>query len=208
MVGPNVTLLAPAQGATDVSVSSTVSARFDEQVMGISTATFTLMNGATPITGSTTYTAATKTARFTPDAQLPGTTLLTATLTAGITDTASNGLAAAPVTWTFTTDLDFVSPRFLSSTPASGATGVSTGTTITVVYDEPLLNVDLTSFTVNDGTAVTGSLASGTGGRSWTFTPAAALASGAMVTVTLSTAITDAIGNALGVPKVITFMTQ
>ena len=207
-VGPSVTLQTPAQGATGVLVVSTVSARFDEQVMGVSTSSFTLKNGATPIPGSTTYTSATKTARFTPDTQLPGTTLLTATLTAAITDTASNALPAAPVTWTFTTDVDNFPPTLQSSTPLSGTTGVSTGAMITVVFDEPVLNVSLTSFTVNDGAAVTGTLAMGTGGRSWTFTPSAALAAGAMVTVTLSTAITDAAANALPAPIVLTFMTQ
>jgi Bacterial Ig-like domain len=208
MVGPSVTLQAPAPAATGVFVVATVSARFDEQVMGVSTSSFTLKNGATSIPGTTTYTAGTKTARFTPDAQLPGNTLLTATLTAGITDTASNALPAAPVTWTFTTDVDNFPPTLQSSTPTSGATGISTGAMITVVFDEPVLNVSLTSFTVNAGAAVTGSLVMGTGGRSWTFTPSAALPAATMVTVTLSTAITDAAANALAAPIVITFMTQ
>ena len=208
MVGPSVTLQTPAQNDTGVLVISTVSARFDETVLGVSSSTFTLTNGATPIPGTTTFTGATKTARFTPDVQLPGNTLLTATLTAGITDGAANTLAAAPVTWTFTTDVDDFAPRLQSSTPSNGATGVSTGAMITVVFDEPLQNVNLTSFMVNDGAAVTGSLAMSTGGRSWTFTPAAALAAGVMVTVTLSTAITDAAANALAAPVVITFMTQ
>jgi Bacterial Ig-like domain len=208
MVGPSVTLQAPAPAATGVFVVATVSARFDEQVMGVSTSSFTLKNGATSIPGATTYTAGTKTARFTPDAQLPGNTLLTATLTARITDTASNALPAAPVTWTFTTDVDNFPPTLQSSTPTSGATGISTGAMITVVFDEPVLNVSLTSFTVNAGAAVTGSLVMGTGGRSWTFTPSAALPAATMVTVTLSTAITDAAANALAAPIVITFMTQ
>ena len=208
LVGPSVTLKTPAQGATAVAVIASVSARFDEPVMGVSTSTFTLNNGATAIPGATSYTAATKTARFTPDTQLPGNTVLTATLTAGITDVASNALLAAPVTWTFTTGADNIAPTLQSSIPGNGATGVSTGIMITVVFDEPVLNVDLTSFRVNDGTAVAGSIVMGTGGRSWTFTPTAALASGSMVTVTLSTAITDAAANALAAPIVITFMTQ
>ncbi len=207
-VGPSVTLQTPAAGGTGVSVVSTVTARFDEAVVGVSSSTFTVKNGVTPIPGTASFISATKTARFVPDAQLPASTLLTATLTAGITDGASNVLTSAPVTWTFTTGADVVAPSVQSSTPSNGATAVSTGVMITVVFDEPVINVDLTSFTVNDGAAVTGSLAMGSGGRSWTFTPAAPLAAAAMVAVTLTTAITDGAANALAAPVTITFMTQ
>lgn len=208
MVGPNVKILTPAPNATDVVVISTVSARFDEIVTGISPTTFTLMDGATPIPGSTTFTPASRTARFTPDAQLPGNTLLTATLASGIADSAGNGLPGAPVTWTFTTEADVFPPQLKSNTPTNGAAGVSTGTTITVVFDEPLVNVSDLTFTVNDGVAgVTGTIVSGMNGRSRTFTPAAALSSGATITVTLSTAITDVAGNPLPMPVTFSFMT-
>lgn len=207
-VGPSVTLVNPAQGGTAVPVIANVTARFDEPVMGISSSTFTLNSGVTAIPGTTSYAGATKTANFTPDVQLPGNTLLTATLTAGITDTASNALPAAPVTWTFTTDTDDFPPNIQSSAPANGGSAISTGTTIAVVFDEPVLGVNLTSFTVNDGAAVTGTLAMAMGGRSWTFTPSRALAAAATVTVTLSTAIADASANALAAPVTITFMTQ
>lgn len=206
--GPRVTLQGPPQGSTLVPITALVSARFDEPVTGVSATTFTLMNGATPISGTTTYTAATRTAQFTPDAQLPGNVLLTATLTSGITDVATNPLASAPVSWTFTTNVDGVAPMLVSTTPANGSTAISTGTAITVVFDEPLANINLTTFTVNDGAAVSGTLASTLGGRSWTFTPSAALATAATITVTLSTAITDGTGNALPAPVVFAFTTQ
>lgn len=207
-VGPNLQLRSPAPNDTFVPVTESVLARFDEPVIGVSATTFTLKNGATPITGTTTYTTATRTAQFTPDAQLPGNTVLTATLTSGITDVATNPLAGAPVSWTFTTEADGVAPMFVSSTPANGSTAIATGTTITVVFDEPLSNVNLTTFTVNDGAAVAGTLASSLGGRAWTFTPTAALAAAATITVTLSTAITDATGNALPAPVTLAFTTQ
>ncbi len=208
MVGPSVSLTNPASGGTLVSVIANVTAQFDEPVVGITTTTFTLKNGAAAIPGTTSYAAATKTAKFTPDAQLPGGVVLTATLTAGITDTVANALAGAPMTWSFTTDADDISPSLQSSTPTSGAINVSTGTTITAVFDEPVTNVTLTSFTVNDGAAVTGTLTNTMGGRSWTFTPTAALPAGVTVTASLSTAITDAAGNPLLAPVSITFTTQ
>ncbi|MBL0217004.1 MAG: Ig-like domain-containing protein [Myxococcales bacterium] len=208
LVAPSVVMTTPAAGGTGVAVTATVTARFDEAVIGVSGTTFTLLNGGTPIPGTVTYTAGTKTATFTPTGQLPANTLLTATLTAGITDVATNALSGAPVTWTFTTGADNVAPTVLSTTPSNGATAVSVNAAITVLFDEPVLNVSLTSFTVNDGSAVSGVLTAGMGGRSWTITPAFSLAAAATVTVTLTTAITDNATNPLAAPVTFTFMTQ
>ena len=193
---------------TGVSVTSSVTAQFDEDVMGVSGSTFTLMDGATPISGVVTYSSGSLLATFIPDAQLPGNTVLTAALSSGITDSASNPLAGAPVTWTFTTAADTVAPSVRSTVPANTDTNVSTATTIVVLFDEPVLNVDLTSFTVDDGASVAGSLTTALAGRQWTFTPSVALASAATVTVTLTTAITDVAANPLAAPVTFTFMTQ
>ncbi|MBA3461288.1 MAG: Ig-like domain-containing protein [Deltaproteobacteria bacterium] len=199
-LAPSVTARTPMPNATSVSLTSTVTAQFNEPVMGVSGTTFTLANGATPIAGTVTYTAATRTATFTPTSPLPGNTVLTATLTSGITDTSANALTGAPVTWTFTTIPDTVAPTVTTRTPAPAATMVSPGTTIVAMFDEPVQNVTLTTFIVNDGAAVTGTLASSNGGRTWTFTPSAMLATGATVTVTLSTGITDLASNPLAAP--------
>lgn len=199
-LAPSVINRTPQPGATNVSLTTTVTAQFNEPVMGASGTTFTLANGATPIPGTVTYTAGTRTATFTPTNALPGATLLTATLTSGITDTSSNPLTGAPVTWTFTTVADTLAPTVTMRTPAPGAAMVSTGTMIVATFSEPVQNVTPTTFTVNDGAAVTGTLASSNGGRIWTFTPSAALANNATVTVTLSTGITDLASNALAAP--------
>ena len=205
---PNVTMTVPAANATGVTVTAVVTAKFDEAVMGVSATTFKLANGATPLTGTVSYNAGTKTATIDPDAQFPGNTVITATLTSGITDLASNALAGAPVTWTFTTGADNVAPSVQSTVPMNGGTNVATSTTITVLFDEPVLNVDLTSFTVNDGAAVAGTLSTAMGGRQWIFAPTAALSAAATVTVTLTTAITDVAANSLAAPVTFTFMTQ
>lgn len=207
-IAPTVTTMTPTNGATNIPVTSAVTARFDEPVIGVSTGTFTLEDGAATIGGFVSYNTGTRIATFTPNGQLPGSTLLTATLTTGITDGSSNPIAGAPVTWTFTTAPDTVPPAVQTTTPSNGLTNVSTSTTISVVFDEPVQNVDLTSFTVDDGTAVAGTLASAAGGRIWELTPSAALASAATVTVTLTTAITDVASNPLAAPVTFTFTTQ
>ena len=206
-LAPSVIARTPAPNATGVALTSTVTAQFNEPVMGVSGTTFTVENAGTPIPGTVTYTAGTRTATFTPTGSLPGNTLLTATLTSGITDTSSNALTGAPVTWTFTTIADTTAPMLSMRTPGSGATMVSPGTTIIATFDEPVQNVTTTTFTVNDGAAVTGTLASSNGGRTWTFTPSAMLATNATVTVTLTTGITDLASNALAAPVTWMFMT-
>lgn len=204
---PMVTSRTPMPNATGVPLGSTVTAQFSENVTGVSGTTFTLADGATPIAGTVTYSSANRTATFTPSASLPTNKVLTATLTSGIADGSSNALSGAPVTWTFTTVADTTAPTVMTRTPASGATMVATSTTIVALFDEPVTGVTTTSFTVNDGAAVTGTLASAMSGRQWTFTPAAALANNATVTVTLTTAIMDLSNNALAAPVTWTFTT-
>ena len=97
-------------------------------------------------------------------------------------------------------DGDTVAPTLASSTPANGDTNVSTASTIVVVFSEPVKNVGTTSFTVAGASAITGTITSMGGGMTdttWTFTPSAALPAATAITVTLTTAITDASGNPL-----------
>ena len=205
--GPMVVARSPMPNATGVALNATVTAQFNENVMGVSGTTFTLANGGTPIAGTVTYSAGTRTATFTPSAALPPSTLLTATLTSGITDTSSNALMNAPVTWTFTTAADTTAPTVTMRMPAPNATMVPLSTTIAVQFSEPVMGVTTSSFTVNDGAAVAGTLASTMGGREWTFTPSAAFAANDTVTVTLTTAIQDSSGNALAAPVTWMFTT-
>ena len=102
-VGPAASMRSPAPGATDVADTATVSARFDEPVLGVSAASVRLEQAGAPVLGTVTYTESTRTARLSPDVPLAPSTAYTVTLTAAITDAAGNPLAGAPVTWTFTT---------------------------------------------------------------------------------------------------------
>ena len=64
-------------------------------------------------------------------------------------------------------------------------------------FDEVVQGVDTTSFTITDGvTPVTGTIST-TGGHSYVFSPATALAAATSYVVDLSPAIHDATGNAL-----------
>jgi hypothetical protein len=98
---PTVTARTPASGATDVAVSSNVTATFSEQV-GAGSIGFTLKDpGGATVAATTSYDETTKTVTLDPDATLVAGRTYTATVS-GATDAGGNTLAA-PVTWSFTT---------------------------------------------------------------------------------------------------------
>lgn len=87
-----------------------------------------------------------------------------------------------------------------STTPASGATDVALDAPVTVIFDEPVLGVDATTFVTNPAGTVTAiSLTQYTLTATW---PAAT-----QVTVQLTSGIRDAAGNAL-VPVTFSFTTM
>lgn len=99
---PIVVTRTPQPASAAVPVTAQVTASFDEPVVNLSPASFTLTpQGGSPVAATVSYTAGTRTATLTPDLQLAPNTLHTATLTSAITDAATNPLAQ--VAWTFTT---------------------------------------------------------------------------------------------------------
>jgi len=102
---PAVSATVPAGSATSVSVTNALTATFTQPMTlsTINTTNFTLTaTGGSAVTGTVTYTSSSKTATFTPSAALAYNTSYTATITTGVTDTASAALAANYV-WTFAT---------------------------------------------------------------------------------------------------------
>lgn len=202
---PMVVARTPAAASAGVPVSTQVTASFDENVMTISGTTFTLTPmGGSPVAAVVMYAAGTRTATLTPELQLAPNTQHTAMLSAAITDTSGNPFAST--SWTFTTGADTVGPRVALTSPADLATAVPTSSTITVQFDEPVQNVSTTTFTVNGG-AIPGTIALSANATVATFSPDAALPPSATISVNLTTAITDTIGNALATPSAFSFMT-
>jgi hypothetical protein len=97
---PTVTLLNPADLATNVATSSAVNATFSKAMdpLTISTATFRVAG----VTGLVTYNATTNVATFTPSSALAVSTTYTATVTTGVADLAGNTMLVDKV-WSFTT---------------------------------------------------------------------------------------------------------
>jgi hypothetical protein len=104
---PTVTLVNPANLATDVPVNRVIAATFSEAMdpLTITAATFIIERAAAPVTG--TVARAGTGATFTPASKLAASTVYTATITTGVKDLAGNALAADYV-WSFTTGVETV----------------------------------------------------------------------------------------------------
>ena len=100
IVAPTVTSTDPLDGETGVPLNSDVSATFSENMRNLTTDTFTLRQGLTPVAG--TVVTIGNTATFTPGSVLDNNTVYTATITTGARDSAGNALASDYV-WTFLT---------------------------------------------------------------------------------------------------------
>jgi len=147
---PFVSSATPWNGATAVAIGSTVTARFSEAMSAssITPATFTLMQGATAVSGAVSYAAGA--AMFTPALNLSPRTLYTATITTGAADLAGNHLASN-VAWSFST-ADGVVVVPIQPVSSLGTFEILAGSTVT--------STGATSVTgdlgVSPGTAVTG----------------------------------------------------
>jgi methionine-rich copper-binding protein CopC len=204
ITAPTVTSTVPADLATNVSPGVVVSATFSEAMdpATINGTTFTLRAtvSGTAVTGTVAYNAGTNTATFTPSAPLPGGTNYTATITTGATDQAGNPLAANK-TWTFTT-ADTTPPTVITVNPANNSTNVATNATVSVTFSEPMNAAMITTATFNLRNTATSALVAGAvsynpASNVATFTPGGPLADGTNYTVTVTTGVQDASGNAL-----------
>lgn len=201
---PTVVLTDPADTATNVPNAQIISASFSEEmdITTLTTSTFTLYDGGTPIAG--TVACIGDTATFTPDADLSVGTTFTATITTGVTDLAGNALASSYI-WTFSTQVgtpivDSTPPTVSSVTPTANSTNVDRYTDITATFSKSLDPSTVSSSTVvvfADTTQIYGT-ATYTGGiLTITFDPTNPLLYSSVVKCKLTTGLKDLSGNAL-----------
>src|SRR5450759_2183126 len=122
-LSPAVISTDPANNATGVVLNKIVNATFNQPMdpSSLTTTTFTINQGTTPVAGAVTYTG--RTASFKPTSDLTANTIYTATITTGAKNVPGTTLANDYV-WTFTTGT--ISAPFVSSTdPVNLATGVA-----------------------------------------------------------------------------------
>ena len=211
-IAPTVTSTNIANGATDVSVNTSVSASFSESLNAVTVnrSSFTLKQGLVPVAGSVSYAGVT--AVFTPDSALTLNTVYTATIQGGaqngVKDLAGNPMVNDYVwSWTTSTGLDpnagrdTTPPTVISTINANGATNVSTNTKVGASFSESMDPARMTNANFMLKDAVTNVAVAGTvsySGVSVVFTPLASLAPSTRYTATLKGApdgVSDLAGN-------------
>jgi hypothetical protein len=196
---PTINSVYPANAATGVVLNSGLNAIFSESMnpSSITSTTFTLAQGTTPVSGTVSYSGTT--AAFYPTSNLAASTVYTASITTGVMDTFGNALAATQ-TWSFTTGttLDTAAPTVLSTVPANAATGIALNTNVNAIFSKPMdsSTVSSSTFTLKQGTtSVAGTVTYS--GTTAVFKPNSNLTANTTYTATISTGVKDLSGNVL-----------
>jgi hypothetical protein len=206
---PTVTGTINANGATGVAINTKDGATFSEGMdpLTITTATFTLKQGATAVAGTVTYSGVS--AVFTPASTLAFSTSYTATITTGAKDLAGNALASDYV-WSWTTGVapDTTAPTVTGTINANGAINVAINTKAGATFSEAMdpLTITNVNFTLNEtasGIAVAGTTSYS--GVNAVFSPATNLKANTQYTATVkggASGVKDLAGNPMAVDYV------
>ncbi len=207
---PTVVSTAPANNGLGIHIGSNITATFSEAMnaTSITTATFTLTKGVTPVAGVVTYAGGTAT--FNPNTDLDSSTVYTATITTGAEDVAGNNLAANFV-WTFTTGDpgDVTVPTVTQTSPANLDVNVSTVTNVTATFSEAMdpATINATTFTVTDGSNPVPGVVTYSGLMA-TFNPSVMLDTIKLYSGRITTSATDNAGNPLATDFTWVFTTE
>ena len=196
---PTVSSTAPVNGDTGVPINRKPTVVFSEFMdpLTITTETYTLKQGTTPVSGIVTYAGVTAT--FTPLSNLANNTEYTVTITTGAKDLAGNALASDfSISWTTGSTTDTTAPTVSSTNPVNGDTGVPINRKPTVVFSEFMdpLTITTETYTLKQGTTPVSGIVTYAGVTA-TFTPLSNLAANTEYTVTITTGAKDLAGNAL-----------
>ena len=197
---PTVLSTNPPNTSTTVPVYSTITVTFSEAIdpATVTAASFTLMDGTTPVSGTVTYSSGTAT--FTPAVFLSPSTVYTAKITTGVKDLAGNALSSNYL-WQFKTSApDTTPPTVISTSPVNSASAVAINSAVTATFSEQVDPATITTaeFTLMDGTTpVSGTVTYS--GTTATFTPSASLTTNTLYTATITTGVKDLAGNAMSV---------
>jgi hypothetical protein len=192
--GPTVTSVTPVNASTGIAINRTVTATFSEPMSGATVTapgTFTVTGPfVTPVTGTITYDVPSRTATFTPSANLLNNTTYTATISVGAENPAGTALASSFV-WSFSTALtpDTTAPVVSFTAPASNELGVLVNRKIVATFNEamdPTTIIGANVLVTGPTGTVSGAVTYAAGSFAMTFTPAVNLATSATYTVTIT----------------------
>jgi len=194
---PVVTSVTPADAAGGQSPNITVVLTFSKALNPntITSSTFALLNGATRMNSSVSWSPDGRTVRISPYG-LQGGLTLTVVATHDVTDLSGNHLADFRSQFS-TAVVDTTSPAVVTQRPGSGATGVSTNTIVTLFFSKPM-NPATTSGALNvaqNGVLVPGTSQLTGNGQVLQFTPNSPFAAGSLVQVFVDKSALDTFGN-------------
>jgi len=210
LVKPTVILTNPGTSATSVPLNQIITATFSKP-MNSATITYTNFNvGVGPtfnlgpyIPGTVTYAAVGNMAIFTPSSPLSEDTTYNAHIWARVTDLEGNSMLAGYY-WTFMTGtLPLTTPPTVVSTNPTVSGTVCVNGTINATFSEAMnpLTINTSTFTVENtttSTPVTGIVTLDITGTIATFTPTSPtspLTSGDTYQATITTGVSDVLGN-------------
>lgn len=204
-IPPTVTSTSPANAAMDVALDTDVTATFSRAMdsTSLTAMSFTLTEGGTPVPGTVSYDAMSRTATLSPMSTLLEGRTYTATITTGALDSLATALAA-PHTFNFTTGS---TPPTVSISPADMALNVPGNQSVVFRFSEAMNETSLmTAVTVTaGGNTVPGTFTWDGQTRSYTFVPTGAFPAGGTVVASVATTATDASGIALATAVSSTF---
>ena len=205
---PAVTVVDPSNGASSVALDKSIRVAFNRLMdcATINSTTFTVKQGATPITGTLACSGASAT--LTPTSPLAASTSYSATVTTAVTDVAGLALAA-DYQWSFST-LDTTAPLIIFIDPSDGATGVCPNISLQVSFNDAMDPATLNSatFTLTSSLmSVGGAVSYDAAQHSAHFTPATPLAVSTAYVATVTTGVKNQRGVALAHNEVWRFTT-
>jgi hypothetical protein len=217
-IAPTVIGVVPTNNATGIATNATVQVTFSEAMDQATTtsANLILKNTATSavIASTLSYDVGTNKVTITPTGPLANGTNYTLNVTTGVKDLAGNAMAAQ-FNSAFTTVLvaDNTAPTIVSRTPGNGATGISVGTNVSVIFSEPMQQATITTTNITltptgGGAAIAGTMTYDAGTNTATFNPTNDLENNKSYTITVTTGVKDVAGNALASQSTSTFTTE
>lgn len=195
-VCPIVTATSPTANATNVSLTSSISATFNEKMnpATIHSTSFTVVSGSTGISGSISYSD--HTATFAPNSSLLSNTNYVCKVTTEAKDERGNALQEDYI-WTFSTGTQ-LQPTIISTDPISDETGIVLNKIITATFNMPMdgATINSSSFILQQGNVpVSGTVTYA--GTTASFTPDVALLSGTIYTATITTTVLNTVGDSI-----------
>ncbi len=203
---PIVITTSPTTNETGVVLNKVLRATFNMPMDAttINATTFTLQQGTTAITGAVTYSG--NDAFFTPNSNLIGNTIYTATITIGAKNTAGTPIAVNYV-WSFTTGV-IIAPKVILTDPINNAANVAVNKVVIATFDmamDPLTITESTFILKEGATAVMGVVTYS--GMIASFTPNNPLLSDATYTATITIGAKNIAGVAIANDYVWNFTT-